>query len=225
MKRVLHILLPLAAALSLFVNCDKERHYIHGNIPNLPDGEVWLRTRDMAAVDSARSEGGRFTIEVPDVLPDMLLLQFGQAPGFTLPVIVDGGSVSVGGNFNYPENITVSGSRANELFYAYRNEVDRYHIMIAAINLELDAYADSTAVADSARYETFYIKRDSIWSIVNGLRGAFIDAHPGSIVSAMFAAEALSDTLSAPLADSLLGRLDPAMPDNAFLRQIREKLK
>lgn len=221
----LNTILALALLPLAFAMCRSESAYIRGNLANLPDGNVRLMVWDgsFTAVDSARSKDGEFAIQTPAVLPDILFLQFESVPDFYLPVVVDGSDVSVSGNFRYSDDITVSGSRPNELYYNYRREVNNYYVLIAAINKELDTYADSTAIADSTFYLNFYHKRDSLWRLVEGSKNLFVEAHPSCIVSAMFAAETLSDSTSLHQVDSLLGKLDPSMSGNAFLDRLRRR--
>ncbi|MDL2320158.1 DUF4369 domain-containing protein [Alistipes sp. OttesenSCG-928-B03] len=225
MRTVFSYILSCFALAAVFVSCSAERAHIHGNITGLPDGMVWLRAWEggMPAADSTRSMGGRFSIPVPDVVPNMMYLQFEAFPDNYIPVFIDGGEVSVSGNTNYYDDIEVTGTRANDSFAAFRRSVRHYNVQMAAIDLEMRLWADSTVVPDSLLRVSLTSKRDSLQAIVDSSRWTFMRANPDCIVSAMFAVSALTDSTTSQQLSEILAPLDSMMHDNAFLRLLMER--
>ena len=198
---------------------------IEGRISNLPDGEVYLRVWEgvMRTIDSTQSVSGNFSFESPDILPDLLFIQFDGHPDFYLPVIVDGGDISIAGNFNYNHDITVTGTASNDILLKYRSAVRNYSVMLDAIDIEVKVYGDSSALKDSLRLNTLLAKRDSVHGLITGLQDSFVSKNPADIISALLVNSSMHDSISLPQIDSAIGRLDPGIPDNAFSRRLQRR--
>ena len=223
MKKYCQIAFLFVVAASVFLSCREEPKHIHGDIVNLPDGAVYLRVWEGAlrTVDSTRSDGGRFSFLLPDVLPDIFYVQFEGYPNYFIPWIVDGDEVGLGGDFNYPDDIKVSGTAPNDALWGYRESVRRYEVMLRAINRQLELYRSEEM--DSVAYRGLLVKEDSLKRIMSGLRRDFVRSHRGSIVSAFLVVSSLSDSSTRAQIDSLIGELDPTMADNAFLRRLHRR--
>ena len=220
-RRLIHICGVLFCVAVGFFSCSKEPVHIHGNISRLPNGMVYLRAYEgvMRTIDSTASTEGRFTFLLPEIVPNILYLQFENYPDFYIPIMIDGGEVSVSGNFSYHDDIQVSGTASNDALWKYRESVRKYDIMIQAIDLQL---GDSTAM-DSVERGQLFLKRDSLERIIANSKTNFVRHNRKSIVSAMFVSMELTDSTSDNTIDSLLNELDPDMPDNAFIQKLRRR--
>ena len=191
---------------------------MYGNITSLPDGAVYLRAYEgtLRTIDSTISVSGRFSFTLPEILPNILYVQFEGYPDFFIPVMIGGGDISVSGNFNYHDAIKVSGTALNDALWRYRESVRDYDIMLRAIDMAL---MDSL-VLDSTKRQVFEHKKDSVKNLLSHSKAEFIRQNRGSVVSAMLAASELTDTSTRRQIDSLLLELDPTMADNAFTRRL-----
>ena len=208
----------LLAAVLLTFSCRKEPAHLYGNITSLPNGTVYLKAYEGAlrTIDSTLSTAGRFSFTLPEILPNILFVQFEGYPDFFIPVMIGGGDISVSGNFNYHDDIKVSGTAPNDALWKYRESVHDYDVMLRAIDIAL---ADSTSL-DSLGRGQLQGKRDSLTRLVARSKQEFVRRNRGSVVSAMFAAGELTDSSTRRQIDSLLGELDPTMADNAFMRKL-----
>ncbi len=214
----------LAAAMSVLASCKDDLPYLSGNLVSLPDGVVRLYDYDnsLTAVDSTVSRGGRFTLRQPKALPDLAFVGFDEFPDMLIPVIFDGQNVYISGNLNYKDDITVSGTRANDELREYTASIRGTDIMARTIELELNA---TDPVADSTKYALMAAKRDSLRSSIAHSKSEFVRKNPSSLVSAMFLAMSLNDSMTYRQVDSLLARLDSTTVDNAFSRRMRARLE
>lgn len=233
--RTFAILITLAALAS----CAEKKHVITGNLVSLPDGSVWLYEYDnsMKLSDSTYSYDGRFSMPQPGILPDIVFLRFESYPGFYLPVILDGGDVFISGNFNYKEDIKVTGTETNDALREYASSIRNYRVMIKAIDMELDGmlpdtlrgnvpagYVPTLDEADSTAYAGLSAKRDSLRKLIRESRKNYVDENPGDLLSAMLVSISTNDSMSRHQMDSVFSRIDTAtMKPNAFVRRMEER--
>lgn len=204
------------------VSCREEKTYIRGNLVSLPDGVVYLYgySNMMSVLDSTISRDGRFKIPQPGGLPDLAFVGFQAIPELFVPVILDGNEVYISGNLNYKDDITVSGTKANDELRKYMASIRGNDIMARAIEIELE---DITIAEDSARFAQMSRKHDSLRNAIERSRAEFVSRNPSSLVSAMFLSMSLDDSMNSSQIDSLINRLDSTMVDNAFLRSMQER--
>lgn len=226
MKKIYsHIIrMLLAPALLAFPACSDDKPCISGNLVSLPDGKVCLYGYDgtLTAIDSAASHGGRFKLRQPRTLPDLAFVGFEAFPDLLIPVLLDGEEVYISGNLNYKDDITVSGTRANDELRRYISSIRNTDIMARAIELELDTMEPAE---DSAGYARMAAKRDSLRGSIARSRSEFVRRNPSSLVSAMFLDMSFNDTMNRRQVDSLISHLDSAIVDNAFLHRLRLRLE
>lgn len=214
----------LSAAMVTLVSCRDDNAYISGNLVSLPDGEVRLYDFHdrLTAIDSTMSRDGRFAIRQPKTLPDLAFIGFEVFPDLLIPVILDGKQVYISGNLNYKDDITVSGTKANDDLRRYIASIRNIDIMVRAIELELDNIDIAT---DSVKYATMTHKRDSLRRLIDRSRAEFVSQNPSSIVSAMFLNMSMTDSMDYGQVRSLINRLDSTITDNAFSRRMQQRLE
>ena len=212
------VVFSLAATLS--VSCGRRIH-IHAQIDNLPDGTVYMVRYDgtVETIDSTLSISGAFALRQPGTLPDIYYIWFPAVPGFFVPMAAEGVELRVSGNLDARDEIVVTGSPGNDAMTELRASLRPYDILSRAIAIDLHELDPQGP--DSLAYRALTAKRDSIGQLTATTRRDFVRARPASIVSAMLAASALTDSTTRAQADSLIGELDPLMPDNAFLQRLR----
>lgn len=206
MKKYIYIAL-LAVVM---VGCARRELAISGKIANLPDQTAYLRTYDGAQIriaDSSAVSGGAFSFMLPDTLPDMYYITFSQTGGLFIPLIAEGLPLTVTGDVNRHEDITVEGSPSNSDLTAYRAATREHQAMLRAIeNLIAEGGMDKSTLA-------YYTARcDSLTNLTTQTKRDFVAANPSSIVSAY-----LATTMPG---DSTLVALDPDMADNIFLHRL-----
>lgn len=224
MRRLYNYISSVALLATIICGCSAEPAHIYGNITGLEDGSVYLRSYEgggMRTLDQVESVAGSFTFTMPPILPNILYLQFGDNISYFIPVIIEETDVSVSGNMNYYDEITVAGTAANDALGEHRNQVRRHDILLRTIEQQLDA-TDSISAENHVMLTT---KRDSLKRLIARCRREFVEQHRGSIVSAYLVSLSLSDKSNLSQIDSLLGELDPTMADNAFMRQLKRRAK
>lgn len=214
----------LASAVLVLSACKDDKAYISGNLVSLPDGKICLYGYDgtLTAIDSTTSHGGRFKLTQPRTLPDLAFVGFESFPDLLVPVLLDGENVYISGNLNYKDNITVSGTKANDELRSYISSIRNTDIMARAIELELDTMEPAE---DSAKYARMEAMRDSLRGSIARSRSEFVRRNPSSLVSAMFLDMSFNDSMNRRQVDSLINRLDSTIVDNAFLRRLRLRLE
>ncbi len=214
----------LTSAMLMFSACRDVKSYISGNLVSLPDGKVCLYGYDgtLTAMDSTTSHNGRFTLTQPQALPDLAFVGFESLPDLLVPVLLDGSRVYISGNLNYKDDITVSGTKANDELREYTLSIRNTDIMARAIEIELDTM-DPTE--DSVRYAQMKAKRDSLRNSIARSRSEFVRRNPSSLVSAMFLDMSFNDSMTRQQVDSLINCLDSTTVDNAFLQRLRFRLE
>lgn len=218
------IVLSALAALMLFSACKDDKAYISGNLVSLPDGKVRLFSykHTLSTIDSTVSREGRFTLEQPGMTPDLAFVGFEAFPDLLVPVILDGKMVYISGNLNYKDDITVSGTAANDDLRRYISSIRGIDIMARTIEQELET---TEPAEDSVKYMMLVGKRDSLRHAIALSRSDFVNNNPSSIVSAMFLSMSLNDSMNRRQVDSLINRLDSTIVDNAFSRSMRKRLE
>ena len=208
----------------MFSACRDEKSYISGNLVSLPDGKVCLYGYDgtLTAIDSTNSHGGRFTLTQPQTLPDLAFVGFESLPDLLVPVLLDGSKIYISGNLNYKDDITVSGTKANDELRDYTLSIRNTDIMARAIELELDTMEPTE---DSVKYARMKAKRDSLRNAIARSRSEFVLCNPSSLVSAMFLDMSFNDSMNRRQIDSLINSLDSTIVDNAFLQRLRLRLE
>lgn len=227
-----HIAIGAILLTALLYGCTGgSKAKIEGNIVGLPDGIVYLSVYEHSfrVVDSTRSNEGRFKFDMPEILPDVVFIGFESDSNLQLPIIVEGEDLEISGNYTNNEEIEVSGSRANEDLKRYRESVNRYNVMLKAIDVSIGEYSDTVELIDTLRQEALFVKRDSVQMLIDNSQRRFIEENPTSIVSAMFVLQILSQPTNKQNVEQMIQKLDGKnMPDNAFLRRIyrrREEFK
>lgn len=216
-------LCTLLAAVLFVCSCSDGRSRLRGNIRGLDDGKVFLvghGSGGVWALDSATVRGGRFSMRLPDIVPDILYLRLGER--CEIPLVVTGEELRVEGNLLYRELPAVYGSHENGLLTEYRRMIEPARIQEEALERQLAPYRDSTSLGDSASYSVLLRGRYAVRKKMGEIRSTFIADHPLSIVAAMIAAgEPSSDAAGA---DSLIRSLDVGnMADNVFLRRLKAR--
>lgn len=204
------------------MSCSKEALHVHGNIVGMPDQTIYLRVYEssLRTIDSTKSEGGVFQFEMPNILPNIVYIQLGETD-YLIPLLVDVGEVSIGGNFNYPDEIEVGGTPANNALSQFRNMVRKYDIMLKAIDIDIARL--QTTKDDTLQIKQLTAKRAVLQAQHDNSRTEFVRANRGSLVSALLILSAVTDSTNRHQIDSLIGELEPTMADNAFLRRLQRK--
>lgn len=220
----------LAGICLLMLNgCEHGKHReIYGDITNLPDTKIYLckYTDALQRLDSTVSSCGNFFLRSPKIGAGILYLEFAGYDNYFVPVLTDGETLYISGNFNYQEYLTVSGSRANEELGRFRKRVRAHDVMLKSVEMSLAYYADSLAVSDSVLLENLYRKKDSLSNVITEIRSKFIDENPSSILSAIFVLEMAKGKTEPSEIARLLSMLDTDnMEDNDFLRELTKKIK
>lgn len=227
MRKIHRYIYILAIALSAAatVSCKSDKAHITGNIVSLPDGRVRLYTygNRLVQVDSTVSNNGRFVLEQPEMLPDIVFVGFEAFPDFRIPAILDGEEIFISGNLNYKDDITVSGTTANDELHNYIESIRKYDIMARAIELALEDWEYTGDRDDSLQYKRLAVRRDALRRSIESSRAEFVNQNPSSLVSAMFLNISLNDSMTLYQVDSLAGKLDSTMVDNAFSRRLHER--
>lgn len=225
MKKIFYITGFLAVLVFIAASCRDRYFHIRAQIENLPDGMVYLVRYDgnVEKIDSVYSMAGTFAFRQPGPLPDIYYVWFPGIPEFFFPVAVEGSELHVSGDFNSRDDISITGSPGNDAMAELRRIMRPYDIINRAIALDLQ-WIDP-AGPDSLAYRELLVKRDSMARLIGEVRRGFVRAHRDNIVSALLAANAVTDSTTRRQVDSLLHELDPAMPDNAFLTRLRERLE
>lgn len=208
----------------MFFGCSgRDKPTIKGDITGLPDCMVYMSVYEnsLRVIDSTWSNEGQFKFMVPEILPDIVFINFQDNTEDYIPVMIEGESVEISGNYNYNDDIKVYGTPSNNKLEKYRQSVSQYRIMHEAIDISISEYNDSMKVADSLGYATLQIKKDSVLTLIDSSEQNFIKENPSSIVSAMFVLRKIDYKDYTGSIDTLLEQLDTdKMPDNAFLRRI-----
>lgn len=214
-----------AAALLGLAGCKNHDTHIEGNISGMTDRMIYLHACDDVGrgIDSVMAGGGRFELRVPQGPADVLFIRFEGEPNLRVPVIVDGRPVQVAGDFAHPDEITVTGSEANNLLQQYRIDMARYDVM--AHSIALDREEIDPAGADSLLFRALTVKQDSVAALRRAARARFVTDHPGSTASAFLVWASLPANATRTQVDSLLNILDTTRVANAFLDRLREARK
>lgn len=220
----------LALAFATLVSCSRDRPYIRGEVAGLQGDWVYLlryieQDGAVQKIDSVKTEGDNFAMALPDIVPDILYLGFENHPGYRLPFVADGRSVTVGGSMTYRGEITVDGTPQNDLLWQYIRRVRSVEVPRDAVQEALAPYADSTELADSAAFMRLATLRDSLDTRLTSVRRDFVAEYPSSITAAMVVAGEVTSSTPDGKVDSLIGELDTEnMPDNVFLRRLRRRV-
>ena len=204
-----------------FVSCHEEHAHIQGNISGLSDREVYLKVyeQSLRTIDSVPMIGGRFSFDMPPILPDMVYVCFSGYPDYFIPVILEGQDLYISGNFTYRDAMEVSGSPANEDFRRFREQVRWHEIQLRAIRMEMEGL--SASGPDSLLYRTLSRQGDSIDAMVRTAEVRFVRENPASLLSAFLVARQLTDSTNRKTADSLLRQIDTTTVRNAFINRLR----
>lgn len=124
MKR--HSYLPYILLALILVSCGtaSDHFKIEGRFLNLNQGEFYVYSTDggVEGIDTIKVEGGRFTYEKACTRPSTLMLvfpNFSEQPIFAEP----GKSVEVKADASHLKEMTVEGTKANELMTEFREMI------------------------------------------------------------------------------------------------------
>lgn len=121
-----HVLYSLLLAL-FFVSCGTDSHHfkIDGRLLNLNQGEFYVYSPDgtLDGLDTIKVQAGRFTYEVEcdhDMTLMIIFPNFTEQPIFATP----GKTVDIKGDASHLKQMTVKGTKDNELMNAFREQID-----------------------------------------------------------------------------------------------------
>lgn len=213
----------LLVLIILVVSCAKKQQTrIHGSLSNFAEGMVYLEPGKAAGpkADSTRAKTGLFDFRVKTAVTDAAYLRFEKTvPGIIIPVMLDEGTAQVGGNMAYPDQITVTGTPANDLLQEYRTAIGRYDIMLKAIAMdrgEMDAGGP-----DSLACRALDAKRDSLRAMRSGLAAVFVAGNRSNPAAAYLVAEGLTPFSTRRQIDSMITLVDTTVP-SAFVDRLRK---
>lgn len=118
--------LPFVLFLVLLSSCgvDRKHFKLEGRLLNLNQGEFYIYSENGAinGIDTIKVEGGRFAYEMDCKEPTTLLLVF---PNFSVqPIFAEPGkSVDIDGDASHLKEITVKGTKENELMNKFREQI------------------------------------------------------------------------------------------------------
>ena len=128
MKTITHALFTLiaVAAIATLASCgtDSNHFKIDGRLLNLNQGEFYVYSLEGGekALDTIKVQAGRFTYDVECTSPKTLMIVF---PNFTeQPVFAQPGkSVDIKGDASHLKEMTVKGTKDNELMNSFREQI------------------------------------------------------------------------------------------------------
>lgn len=128
MKTITHALFTLVAvaAIAALASCGTDGNHfkIDGRLLNLNQGEFYVYSLEGGekALDTIKVQAGRFTYDVECTSPKTLMIVF---PNFTeQPVFAQPGkSVDIKGDASHLKEMTVKGTKDNELMNSFREQI------------------------------------------------------------------------------------------------------
>ena len=213
-------LLLLALIAVAYTGCsDKNAAVIDGSVTGLPDNtKVYLNRYDgeMIKIDSTLLAGGKFTFQVKNVYPELLIVQFeGQRGNF--PLIAEPGTIQANANFEERATVAFSGTESNELWAQLNNSKNDLFAKASELRQKYPAAADDA-------------ERDSIAQAVNRIYDEteqidtrFIQENNNSVLAAYVLSQQSTYGFTPEKMDSMLNLLGPAIPANQFVDKMKER--
>ena len=229
MKIVVYILLLAGGLLSTscFSQGKSDNVFvIKGNIKGLKNDSVIVYIRDydkngVIKADTIITTGKNDEFSIRgrcDEVRDAAVMIGGVKARKSFTVFIEKGVTVVNGHRDSLDYVTLSGTKANEEYDAYKKIEDGIYAQIKLLQTKLKEAGDNKAEAARVANE-MNSWRDSI----RVGRISYISSHPGSPSSAIYL-YVLQDNLSAEQLEKLYTNLTPTVKGISFVRMIPEKI-
>jgi len=120
-------LLLLAVPFFAISQPNSKEYEISGNITGYPDGSSvsFLNQQTNALEKQGTIQDGKFTIKGNLAEPSFIILVFGEQPP-AVPMFIDNSKISIKGDRNNLENLSITGSKTENEYQEYVNAVKPY---------------------------------------------------------------------------------------------------
>ena len=225
MKKIIII----ALLTSLIWSCetstnDKPGFNIEGSLVGYQDSVIFLKKRqsgEWITVDSAKVTDGKFNLKGSVENPEMTYL-LNEKLHFRIPVFLENSDITVKVDVKKPEDVKITGSKAQDAFDAYNKEVKSYNDKLEDLYKQ---YSDAQEKGDEALVK----KIDSTYYVIDDEKTAFTKNYIGSnnkslAVPYIFYRE-LSYSLDVKELDSVLHLIDTSLSSSVYYKLLDNKVK
>ncbi|NOZ34931.1 MAG: AhpC/TSA family protein [Chlorobi bacterium] len=197
---------------------------INGTVTGFQDSIIFLKKREAGkweTIDSCVVKNDTFTFKGRIEQPEMYYL-LNKKTDFFIPIYLENSTISVIADVKNPENVKITGSKAQDAFNSYNKEVKIYNDKLKDLYKQ---YSDAQEKGDNALTE----KIDSSYSAVDKEKTAFtkayIGSHNKSIVIPYILYHELSYSASIDELDSLLSLIDTSLSVSPYYKIINDRIQ
>lgn len=208
--------------LSLTACVKKDRYVIHGNLRCVNAQEAYMlemnQLGELIVTDSATIRNGDFKFRGHVDYPTMRFIKVGSCRPFD--VFVENEEINIRGSVLYPDEITVTGSNAqndlNFLMNEHKNISNKRSSILVKISNAKKQRDPQLVKRLTAHYDAL---PDSLLLITE----RFVASNPTSIGAAYFVCS-LSESFSITKLEPIINRFDPAISMSQYVRYLNDEL-
>jgi len=206
MKRIVYLLLLLpffGYAQNATTSASKDGYEINGNVTGYEDGASvsYLNQQTGQPEKQTTIEKGKFTIKGNLAEPSFIVLVFADQPP-AVPLFIDNSKITITGDKNDLDNISVKGSKTQDQFAEYSKSIKPYEAMFAE-----GAAKDPASVAN-----------------VEKISGDFVKKYPSSYVSPIAIIRILQSSGNIGEADKLYKILSEDVKNSSLGKYLNQEL-
>ncbi len=197
---------------------------INGTVTGFQDSIIFLKKREAGkwvTIDSAVVKNDTFTVKGRIEQPEMCYL-LNEKENFLVPLYLENSTITIIADVKNPENVKITGSKAQDEFDSYNKEVKTYNDKLKDLYQQ---YSDAQKKGDNALTE----KIDSSYSAVDKEKTEFtkgyIGSHNKSIVIPYILYRELSYTAGIDELDSLLSLIDTSLSVSPYYKILNERIQ
>ena len=206
MKRLFYLLLLLpffGYAQKATTSASNNGYEINGNVTGYEDGASvsYLNQQTGQPEKQTTIEKGKFTIKGHLEEPTFIVLVFGDQPP-AVPMFVDNSQITITGDKNSLDNISIKGSKTQDQFAEYSQSIKPYESMFAE-----GAAKDPASVANVEKISSDFVKK-----------------YPSSFVSPIAIIRILQSSGNVELSDKLFASISKEVKNSSLGKYVDQQL-
>jgi peroxiredoxin len=218
-------IVKLTWIILIFVSCKNTNSYtIHGNITGLGMTEIYMVTQDSLTFrkDTIQTKNGKFKFiaSTDSLAPVVIYMENGSV--WVTVWAQNGEKISLTGNANYPELITIKGGEVNNLLTDFKNE--NREIIKEKSDLK-DKKSNNSQQLDDVSVEVngaqFSSKIKNLEQLLKMRSEDFVETHPTSIASLVLIQDYVLETEDASGIHSLLSLISGQAKETKLFEKLQ----
>lgn len=184
-------------------SASNDGYEINGTVTGYEDGAAvsYLNQQTGTPEKQTTIEKGKFTLKGHLAEPTFIVLVFGDQPP-AVPIFIDNSNITITGDKNYLDNISVKGSKTQDQFAEYSKAIKPYEQMFAE-----GAVKDAASIAK-----------------VEEISGDFVKKYPSSFVSPIAIIRILQSSGNVDVSDKLFASLSKDVKNSSLGKYVDQQL-